>query len=266
MAALEWDKVGERFYHTGVDRGVLYLRDGTAVVWNGITSVDAGTNSDLQTVYMDGVKISERVTSGEFVGKLSAFTYPDEFDKCLGIIEPGDPGLSFHEQHTQSFGLTYRTKIGNDLEADDYAYRIHILWNLSAIPDSHVSETLQDSGQAGEFSWALSARPDLFHNYRPTGHVSIDSVKSNPSLLQELEDILYGTDETDPRLPEITEVGSIFGAFGALIIIDHGDGTWTADDPTDTYLSMLSPTSFQIEHADATFSDPDTYDISSTNL
>lgn len=266
MAVLEWDKVGERIYQNGVDRGVLYLNNGTVVPWNGLTSVEDGSNAELKSYYLDGLKILDHVIPGDFVGKLSAFTYPEEFDDVLGVVHEGI-GLSFYEQQSKSFNLSYRTKISNDLD-EDYGYKIHLLYNLRAIPDSQKFESIKDQGSATEFSWSLTASPPIstIYGVRPTPHISIDSRNSSPEILQELEDILYGTDVVAPRLPSITEVAAMYGVFGAFVIVDNGDGTWTAVDVENDYITMLDSTHFRIDNADVTYLDADTYEISSTNI
>lgn len=266
MAKLIWDEVGERIYHTGIDRGVLYLQDGTVAVWNGLTNIEEAPNAELKSFFLDGVKYLENLTPSDFVGKLKAFTYPDEFDEVNGITVVA-PGLSIHEQSSKSFGLTYRTKIGNDIEGEDFGYKIHILYNVIATPDAYAFSTIQDSGvQPAEFGWSLTGTPQRLGKFRPAVHISIDSRTTPPQVLQLVESQLYGTTKTAPSLPPITEIGEYFGFRGALLIIDFGDGSWMAIDEADNYIDMIDSTFFQIVGADATFLDPDTYTISSTNV
>jgi hypothetical protein len=265
MATLVWDKVGDREYQTGVDHGVLYLHDGTVAVWNGLSEIEEGSNSELKSFYLDGVKFLENLSPGDFLGKLKAFTYPEEFDRVNGTVDPA-PGLTYYEQPPQSFDLSYRTTIGNDLEGTDHGYKIHILYNLLANPESHVFRTADSSVQPIEFSWSLTGTPSRTDKFRPTVHISIDSTTAPPELLQALEDILYGTDTIQPSLPPIQEVADLFGWLGALIIIDYGDGTWSAFDESDTYITMIDDTTFSIDGADVTYLDADTYTISSTNV
>jgi hypothetical protein len=265
MTALVWDQTGERTFQTGVDRGVLFLHDGTAVVWNGLTGVEEDTTSDLKEFHLDGVKYLQNLIPGDFEGKLKAFTYPDEFDSVNGIGSVS-PGLDYHDQPSKSFNLSYRTRLGDDLAGVEHGYKIHILYNLMAKADAYSFETLDDSATLVEFSWSLTGTPVKVENFRPTCHVSIDSVQTPPELLAILESTLYGTEESNPRLPTIQELAEYFGYLGALIIIDHGDGTWSAVDESDTYITMLDDTTFQIDDADATYLDATTYEISSTNV
>ena len=270
MATLVWDEVGERFYQGGVDRGVLYLHDGTVAVWNGLVNVEESTAAELKSFHLDGVKYLEYLIPGDFSGKLSAFTYPDEFDSVNGVAMLGtSPGFAFHDQPAKSFNLSYRTGLGNDLEGSDYGYKIHILYNVIANPDSSSFKTFSDSAvDPVEFSWALSGTPPKLVGvgFRPTVHVSIDSTETPPDVLQILEAVLYGTDTSAPSLPSIVDVAEFFGYIGALLIIDHGNGVWSAVDESDTYITMLDDTTFQIDDADSTYLDSDTYEISSTNV
>lgn len=266
MAVLEWDQVEDRIYQTGVDRGVLYLQDGKVAVWNGLIGVEESPNSELKSFFLEGVKYLENLTPSDFIGKLKAYTYPDEFNEVNGIADVA-PGLSYHEQPPKSFNLSYRTRVGNALEGEEYGYKIHILYNLLATPDVLAYSTLTDSGiQPIQFGWTLTGTPPRIDRRRPTVHISIDSRTTPPQIMQLLESQLYGTEKTSPSLPPITEVGEYFGYLGALLIIDIGDGTWLAIDESDTYINMLDPTNFEIVGADATFLDPDTYNVSSTNI
>lgn len=265
MATLVWDQVGERIYQTGVDRGVLYLHDGRVAVWNGLTGIEEASDSELKSYYLDGVKYLETLIPGDFSGKLKAFTYPDEFDSVNGI-EIGFLGFGIYNQPAKSFNLSYRTKIGNDMSGLEHGYKIHVLYNVFAVPDSYGFDTSSDSAvQPIEFGWTLSGIPEKLVGFRPIVHVSIDSTKLDPVDLKILEDILYGTNTQDPRLPPLEELAEYFGYLGALIIIDYGNGIWAAVDETDTYITMIDSTTFQIENADATYLDADTYEISSTN-
>lgn len=266
MTALVWDKVGERLYQTGIDRGVLYLKDGTGVAWNGLTDIDESSTSELKSFYLDGVKYLEILTPGDFLGKLKAFTYPEEFDSVNGIADVA-PGLAYYNQPSKSFNLSYRTRIGNDIEGIEHGYKIHILYNIIATPDSVGFTTLTDSGvQPIEFSWSLTGIPVKINKFRPAVHISLDSTKTEPYIIQILEDKLYGTETTVPSLPSVQEVSELFGYQGALIIIDFGDGSWMAIDESNAYITMINATTFQINDVNAVYLDPETYEISSTNV
>lgn len=270
MTVLEWDKVGDRVYQSGIDKGVLYLKDGRTVAWNGITSVEDNTDSELKSYYLDGIKILDHVVPGDFSGKISAITYPDELDEVLGVV-PITDGVSFYEQKSKSFNLSYRTKIGNDID-DDYGYKIHLLYNLVAFPDSHTFKTLSNEPSVNEFSWSLSGTPtvlmlDSVSPYtRPTVHVTIDSINTRPDILEAFENILYGTPTTAPRFPTILEVRIMSGEIGGLYIIDNGDGTWNAIDSSNDFIESVIDGVFTIDHADVTYLDADTYTITDTEF
>lgn len=208
MTALTWDNPGEHVYQTGVDRGVLFLQDGTIVPWNGLTGVEDTTAKETNDFYLDGVKYLEYVSPGDFSANLKAFTYPDEFDDVNGIFQYG--GVRYHDQPPKTFSLSYRTLVGDDVDGLDAGYFIHLIYNVIANPDSHESPTLNDSPQPTEFSWVLSARPVRGVGFwRPTAHVSLDSRWLNSEQLQNIEDAIYGTAETDPSLPAMADLAAI---------------------------------------------------------
>jgi hypothetical protein len=264
MPVIEWDKVGERFYQTGIDRGVLYLKDGTAVPWNGLISIEDNSDYDQTPYYLDGIKILNHVTPGNFVGKLSAFTYPKELDEVSGIVEVAE-GLKYYEQPYKTFTLCYRTKIGSDVNADE-GYEIHLLYNLTAGPDVKSFQTIDDNAEPTQFNWTLTGVPQIITGHRPTVHISMNSIDTDPDVFAAVEDILYGTDIAIPRVPTVSEIKAFYGAYGALLITDNGDGTWSAVDEADDYITMLDATTFQIQNANAVYLDANTYEISDTNL
>jgi len=263
---LVWDQTGERFYESGINHGVLYLPGEPGVVWNGITDVEETSSIEVKPSFLDGVKYLEAVIPSDFEGKLKAITYPEEFDPVQGQVNVG-PGLTYYDQPPKSFSLSYQTRISSDLDAD-HGYQIHILYNLVADPDTVVRSTLKDTTEPIEFSWSLSGVPPGggFHGTRPTVHVSIDSKNTPPDILTIIENVLYGTSTSDASLPSLDDLAEFFGYLGALVIVDHGDGSWSAIDESDNYITMLSNTSFEIDNADTTVIDPDTYTISSTNV
>lgn len=263
MAQLAWDQVGDRLYQTGVDRGVLYLSDGTAVAWNGLRSVEESSDQEVQAFYLDGVKYLQRISPGDFTGKLTAFTYPDEFDRVQGA-ETVAQGMLYHNQAPQSFGLTYRTQIGNDVDGTEHGYKIHLLYNVMAIPDAVAHASLSESVQPIEFGWSLTGVPPAITGHRPTVHISIDSRNTDPVVIETIEGILYGTPITNPRFPKLDEITSYFEMYGSLVVVDNGDGTWTAIDLADQYITMNSSTQFTIDNVDATYLDVSTYNVSTT--
>lgn len=263
MAPLVWDAVGDRQYETGVDRGVIYLPDGRAVPWNGLTSVQERSSREVQSYFMDGVKFLEKHTPSDYAADIGAYTYPPELDDLIGL-ESDVAGLFFHDQSSKFFSLSYRTKVGNDTEGLEFGYKIHIVYDVMATPQGTTHQTISESPSVAEFSFSLAGVPPLYDGHRPTMHLSIDSTRTDPARFAAMEDLLYGTQANDARLPTIQQLTEIFELYNALVITDNGDGTWTATDLTDSYITMDSPTQFTITDADATYLDADTYSISTT--
>lgn len=173
--------------------------------WNGLTGVEDTTAREAKSSYLDGIKYLDYHILSEFSGKLKAFTYPDEFDDINGTRNNGD-GVLVHDQPPKSFGLSYRTKIGNDVDGVDHGYSIHILWNLLALPDPIAYASMNNAVSPIEFAWGLTSTPKLVPGYRPTAHLSIKSTDLDPRSLAALEAALYGTDETEAYLPSPEEV------------------------------------------------------------
>lgn len=205
MTAIVWDQAGSRRYETGVDRGVLYLTDGTAVPWNGLTSIVEGRSRDVKSYYLDGIKYHDCVVPGDYDAKLQAFTYPDELDLLIGSKHMA-PGVTVYDQPVQIFHLSYRNRIGNDLAGVDYAYRVHIVYNVVANPNDVTFDTIGDQASAKPFEWDLKATPNSIIGMRPTCHISLDSRLIASSLLHTLETRLYGSSSVNPDLPDFAEL------------------------------------------------------------
>jgi hypothetical protein len=217
MTALEWDKVGERRFEAGLDRGVLYLLDGRAVAWNGLTQVSEDASREVKEYWLDGVKYLDHFIPGAYSGKLQAFTYPDELEEIVGNRQFA-PGVFLHDQPTQMFHLSYRTKVGNDVDGVDHGYKLHILYNLQINPSSGDANTIGQEIAPGVLEWNLSGTPAQMFGVRPTSHISLHSRAMDPEVLATLEALLYGTDgvtPTDPELPDlVTLLGLIPGGSG----------------------------------------------------
>lgn len=206
MTKLLWDQVGERFYEAGIDRGVLYLADGSGVAWSGLTSVEEDFGGDSTSPsYFDGVKTRDTPSIGDYSATLSALTYPPEFLEYEGSGALGN-GLFVDDQPAKMFGLSYRTLVGNDVDGQDHGYKIHILYNLTATPEAVSNNTLNDSPTPTPFGWKISSIPASAPGYRPTAHVIVDSRHLSKNRLFGLEDILYGTTVENPRLPKLSEL------------------------------------------------------------
>lgn len=226
MTQLVWNDSGERFFEAGVDRGVLYQTDGFGVVWNGLTAVtEAPSGAEAIPYYLDGVKYLNIAGLEEFSGTIEAFTFPDEFSEYDGTVVIG--GLNAHQQLRKSFGLSYRTKLGNDISGTDHAYKIHIVYNALATPSEKQYITLGQDLEPLNFSWSFTTTPEIPNSLTkvlPLAHISIDSTQTTPLQMRLIEDILYGVkgfskiygeyfydfQDQIARLPSLDEVFDIF--------------------------------------------------------
>ncbi len=258
MSTVIWDQPGERKYQSGVDHGVLYLADGSGVVWDGLISVTEILSGGSEPVYLDGIKYLDTEIINDFSATVSAFTYPEEFEPYIGIAEM-ETGFFIYDQNLKPFGMSYRTKIGSDQDPD-LGYKLHILYNLVAVDTGRTFVSRSEQIEPTIFGWTLHATPEQVEGFRATAHIVIDSTEIEDYILSGIEDILYGSDEYSPRLPSI---GEFLGLAGIITITDNGDGTWTANGP-DILLEMLDPTTFHIHQANAEFLDEDTYTLSTT--
>ena len=215
MTTLTWDETGQRFYETGVDHGVLYIPDSNGdytngVAWNGLTTVtESPSGAESNPLYADNIKYLNLISTEEFGATIEAYTYPDEFAQFDGTIFAA-PGVAVGQQARKSFGLSYRTRIGNDIDGDSYGYKIHIIYGATAAPSEKAYATVNDSPEAITFSWELTTIPVAVTGGRPTATITIDSTKVNPTDLAELEAYLYGTVGTDPSLPMPDDVIGLF--------------------------------------------------------
>jgi hypothetical protein len=204
MTAIAWDEVGTRRYEAGVDRGVIYLIDGSAVPWNGLVSVDEDTSREVKPFFLDGHKFLAAHILGPYSAKLKAFTYPDELDDVLGTAWIS-PGVRLHDQPAKTFTLSYRTKVGNDTEGLEHGYKLHVIWNILAVPSSNSNETIGATVEPEVFEWDLEATATrhaagTLGTFRPISHVSFDSRTMDPTYLAAVEAQIYGTEETAPAM------------------------------------------------------------------
>jgi hypothetical protein len=197
MTKLAWDAVGVRTYETGVDHGVLYVPDNTGVYatgvsWNGLVSVtESPSGAEPNAQYADNIKYLNLISAEEFGATIEAFTYPAEFNQFDGLATP-EPGVLVAQQIRKSFGLSYRTRLGNDVDGDDYGYKIHLVYGCQAKPSERAYTTVNDSPEALTFSWELSTTPVSVTGLRPTAQLVIDSSVVDPTALLALEDEIYG--------------------------------------------------------------------------
>ena len=210
---ITWDQVGERYYETGVSKGVLYPMDaekyGKGVAWNGLTNVsESPEGAEATALYADNIKYLNLMSNEEFKATVEAYTYPDEFAECNGEKSLAN-GVNVGQQKRKAFGLSYQTKIGNDVDSD-LGYKIHLVYNALAAPSEKSYATVNDSPEAITFSWELSTTPVEVPGMKPTALLTIDSTKVDAAKLVELEKILYGDETNEAKLPTPTEVASLF--------------------------------------------------------
>lgn len=197
MVALTWDKVGERVYETGVDRGVLYIPDNlgvyaTGVAWNGLTTVtESPSGAEATEQYADNIVYLNLVSAEKFGCTIEAFTFPDEFEQFDGAAQP-EPGVYVGQQTRKAFGFAYRTLLGNDLEATDYGYKLHLVYGCLAKPSEKARTTVNDTPEAMGMSWEISTTPVAWAGGKPTAKLTIDSTKVDAAGLTALEAALYG--------------------------------------------------------------------------
>lgn len=227
MSKLVWDKTGERYYETGVKQGVLYVQGvggayDKGVAWNGLTAVtESPSGAEATALYADDIKYLNLMSAEEFGATIEAYTYPDEFAECDGSVVL-TKGVYIGQQARKTFGLCYRTTVGNDVDSNDYGYKLHLIYGAVASPSEKAYATINDSPEAITFSWEVTTTPVNVAGHKPTASITIDSTKADPTKLAALEDILYGKNPTtvggddgvDPRLPLPDEIVTLMQAAG----------------------------------------------------
>ena len=215
MSKIIWDETGKRLYETGVKMGVLYPAQKSGlydkgIAWNGLTAVtESPTGAETTPQYADDIKYLNLMSAEEFGATIEAYTYPDEFSICDGSIEM-EKGVVIGQQKRKTFGLSYRTVIGNDIEGLDYAYKLHLIYGALASPSEKGYATINDSPEAITFSWEVTTTPVSLKGFKPTASLTINSSKVDPVKLELLESILYGSEDSEPRLPLPDEAIKIF--------------------------------------------------------
>jgi hypothetical protein len=243
MTKLAWDQSGEKLFETGVDHGVLYIPNVSGVynngyAWNGLTAVtESPSGAEANPQYADNIKYLNLVSAEEFGGTIEAFTYPDEFGQCDGTATP-TPGVGIGQQERKRFGLSYRTKVGNDLAGQDHGYKLHLVYGALAAPSEKAYATVNDSPEAMTLSWEFTTTPTEVGTiagvtYKPTACLTIDSTKVDADDLATLEEFLYGTPGSDPSLPSPAAVVAIFS--GTILTVTPTVPTYNATTNTITF-------------------------------
>lgn len=218
MAVITWDETGKRFYETGVDHGVLYPISETGkytpgVAWNGLTALtETPEGAEIEDLYADNIKYLSLLSAETFGGTIEAYTYPDEFMECDGSKELS-AGVVAYQQTRKTFGLCYRTILGNDVDGNDKGYKLHLIYGCKASVSERAYSTINDSPEAITFSWEFKSTPVTIarEGFKPTSCIIIDSTKVAKEKMTLLENKLYGDVSTEPELPLPDEVLSIIG-------------------------------------------------------
>lgn len=216
MAKLVWDKTGERFYETGVKNGVLYIPDetgayNTGVAWNGLTAVtESPSGAEATALYADDIKYLNLMSAEEFGATIEAYTYPEEFAQCNGEAALA-AGIVIGQQARKTFGLCYRTAVGNDLVGSDFGYKLHLIYGCLAAPSERAYATINDSPEAITFSWEITTTPVEVAGFKPTATIVIDSTKVGAEKMTALEAVLYGGESTEAKLPLPAEIIALVG-------------------------------------------------------
>lgn len=210
MSRLVWGAPADRFYESGLDRGVLYPPTGPGVAWVGLTTVtESPTGGEAKPFYLDGIKYLNLASAEEFEATIDAVSHPPEFATCEGIV-PVHLGLFATQQPRKSFGFSYRVNVGTPLTSATRYYRIHIVYNALAAPSQRTNQTISDSANPTAYSWAITTLPPPVTGLKRTAHFVVDSRTADSEVLATLEDILYGTVSTSPSLPTPNELIAIF--------------------------------------------------------
>lgn len=244
MPKLKWDQIGERLYETGVKQGVVYPQVSGAypkgAAWNGLTAVtESPSGAEATPMYADDIKYLNLMSNEEFGATIEAYTYPDEFAECDGSASLAE-GVNIGQQTRKSFGMCYKTTVGNDVDANDYGYKLHLIYGALAAPSEKGYSTINDSPEAITFSWEISTTPVDVSGFKPTAHLEVESTKVDPEKLKKLEDILYGTDytllESQPD-DWTTNYADYFKKTGSEYVAVTGDDGSAPAWAADTYYS-----------------------------
>lgn len=214
MAKLVWDQTGQKTYETGVKQGVLYPQGegGTypkGYAWNGLTGVtESPSGAESNPLYADDIKYLNLISAEEFGATIEAYTYPDEFAECDGSAEIA-PGVTIGQQARKTFGMAYKTTFGNDVDGNEHGYKLHLIYGALATPSEKAYATINDSPEAITFSWEVTTTPVAVAGFKPTASLTIDSTKTEKAKLTALEDILYGKDSVEARLPLPDEIAEL---------------------------------------------------------
>lgn len=222
MAKLVWDQTGDRLFEAGVKNVVLYPYDssqndyGDGVAWNGVVSINENpSGAEPNPIWADNIKYANLLSAEEYAATIEAYTYPDEFAECDGSASL-TTGVTISMQKRKTFGLCYRTEIGNDTDDLSHGYKLHLVYGCLASPAQREYSTLNDSPEPISMSWDISTTPvpvtigegSSAVTYNPTAHLEIDSTKVSVAGMAAIEALLYGSNSTSASLPLPATVAS----------------------------------------------------------
>lgn len=231
MTQLTWDQIGHREYQSGVDRGVLFIPDNagnyvSGYAWNGLTGVsEAPTGATPNAKFANNIKYLNLISTEEFGGTIDAYTYPDQFAQCDGTATP-TPGVSVTQQNRRLFGLSYRTQLGNDIDALDHGYKLHLVFGAFAEPSAKAFKSVNDTPDAVALQWKFTTTPVSVPGLKPSSLLVIDSTKVDATALANLESALYGSVGVNPRLPLPADVLAFFS--GTVVTVTPAAPTFNA--------------------------------------
>lgn len=239
MGRISWDTPGERFYESGVDRGVLYAPGSSGVAWDGLISVsESPTGGDARPYYYEGYKYLNLSSAEEYAASITAFSSPPEFGPCDGTVSIQN-GLFVTQQPRKSFGFSYRTRVGNDIDGPEHAYKIHLVYNALSSPPQKNNDSVNDSVKLIEIEWNITTLAPQATGYKPTAHFVIDSRFTAPFTLKSIEDVLYGSDSVASRLPQPTELIDLFSISSMKAVLVSTDTYEIHEvDPADARATM----------------------------
>ena len=259
MSKLEWNRPQDQTFEAGLDRGVIYVEDGPAVAWSGLSSVDDSGESTTREFYLDGIKYLAVVSPRDWKGKLVAYTYPDEFAALLGIAELGD-GLYVDSQPLGRFGLSYRTMVSTPAVDTTQQYKIHLIYKVMASLAGFTNTTLTNEAvDPTRFEFDLAAVPIQIPGRRPSAHIILDTREIDSTALVALENIIYGSEDQEPALPTITQLTDLLNYGDEVVVVYNGDGTWTATGSNANIMMLDSAGHFRITNVNAEYLSEDIY-------
>lgn len=256
---ITWSDPDKRYYHHGLDRGVLYIAGMDPMAWNGLVNFDENGEGTVEFMYRDGVVFLADADPGDFSGRLRALFYPDAFGACIGIPKAAD-GLYVDNQKQKPFHFSYRTLVGSGSRGDMFGYQIHLVYNAMAAIGQRQRRTLGDDTTPTEFEFDIVCTPVKLPGYRPTAHYTIDTRGMSKSIITAIENILYGEGETPGRMPTPTELYELMNFGDAIIVNVHTDGTFTVQGSSDN-VEELTPTTFIMRNINGTDNGDGTYVI-----